>query len=55
MYLFHPLHQGIVLGEAGAALEIERVGKEEGRLSRYAIVKPSQDLSKIEEVLCIIR
>jgi rod shape-determining protein MreC len=40
---------GILVGE------IEKVGKEEGRLYRYAIVRPSQDLSKIEEVLCIIR
>lgn len=41
--------KGILVGE------IEKVGKEEGRLYKYAIVKPSQDLSKLEEVLCIIR
>ena len=41
--------KGILIGE------IEKVGKEEGRLYKYAIVKPSQDLSKLEEVLCIIR
>jgi rod shape-determining protein MreC len=41
--------KGILIGE------IEKVGKEEGRLYKYAIVRPSQDLSKLEEVLCIIR
>jgi rod shape-determining protein MreC len=41
--------KGILIGE------IEKVGKEEGRLYKYAIVKPSQDLSKLEEVLCIIK
>lgn len=41
--------KGILIGE------IEKVGKEEGRLYKYAVVKPSQDLSKLEEVLCIIR
>ena len=30
-----------------------RVGKEPGRLYKYAIVQPAQDLSKLEEVLCI--
>jgi len=30
-----------------------RVGKEPGRLYKYAIVKTSEDLSKLEEVLCI--
>jgi len=34
---------------------VETVGKEEGRLYKYAILKPSQDLSRLEEVLCIIR
>ena len=41
--------KGILIGE------IEKVGKEEGRLYKYAILKPSQDLSRLEEVLCIIR
>jgi rod shape-determining protein MreC len=41
--------KGILIGE------IEKVGKEKGRLYKYAIVKPSQDLSKLEEVLCIIK
>lgn len=41
--------KGILIGE------IEKIGKEEGRLYKYAIVRPSQDLSKLEEVLCIIR
>jgi rod shape-determining protein MreC len=29
------------------------IDKEPGRLYKYAVVKPAQDLSKIEEVLCI--
>lgn len=29
------------------------VGKEPGRLYKYAVVKPAQDLSRLEEVLCI--
>ncbi|MCX5667590.1 MAG: rod shape-determining protein MreC, partial [Candidatus Omnitrophica bacterium] len=41
--------KGILIGE------IEKVGREEGRLYKYAILKPSQDLSMLEEVLCIIR
>jgi len=41
--------KGILIGE------IEKVGKEDGRLYKYAILKPSQDLSMLEEVLCIIR
>jgi rod shape-determining protein MreC len=41
--------KGVLIGE------IEKVGKEEGRLYKYAIVRPSQDLSKLEEVLCIIK
>lgn len=41
--------KGILIGE------IEKVAKDEGRLYKYAIVKPSEDLSKLEEVLCIIR
>ena len=41
--------KGILIGE------IEKVGREEGRLYKYAILKPSQDLSILEEVLCIIR
>jgi len=41
--------KGILIGD------IDNIGKEEGRLYKYAIVKPSQDLSKLEEVLCIIK
>ena len=41
--------KGILIGE------VEKVGREEGRLYKYAILKPSQDLSRLEEVLCIIR
>lgn len=41
--------KGILVGD------IEKIGKEEGRLYKYAIVRPSQDLSKLEEVLCIIK
>jgi len=41
--------KGILIGD------IEKVGREEGRLYKYAIVRPSQDLSKLEEVLCIIK
>jgi len=33
--------------------EISGVGKEPGRLYKYAIIKPAQDLSRLEEVLCI--
>ena len=33
--------------------EVMKVEKEPGRLYKYAIVKPIQDLSKVEEVLCI--
>ncbi len=33
--------------------EVTGVYKERGRLYKYAIVKPQEDLSKIEEVLCI--
>ncbi|MFA5146076.1 MAG: rod shape-determining protein MreC [Candidatus Omnitrophota bacterium] len=32
---------------------VESVDKEPGRLYKYAIVKPAQDLAKVEEVLCI--
>ncbi len=33
--------------------DVVSVGKEPGRLYKYVIVKPAQDLSKLEEVLCI--
>lgn len=33
--------------------EVIRVDKEPGRLYKYAIVKTSQDLSRLEEVMCI--
>jgi rod shape-determining protein MreC len=41
--------KGILIGD------VEKVGREEGRLYKYAVVRPSQDLSKLEEVLCIIK
>lgn len=41
--------KGIIIGE------IEKVNTEAGGLYKYAVVRPSQDLSKLEEVLCIIR
>lgn len=33
--------------------EVVKVGREPGRLYKYAIVKTQEDLSKLEEVLCI--
>lgn len=39
--------KGILVGEVIGA------GKEPGRLYKYAIVRPSQDMSRLEEVLCI--
>lgn len=33
--------------------EVARIDKEPGRLYKYAIVKPVEDLSRLEEVLCI--
>jgi rod shape-determining protein MreC len=39
--------KGILIGK------VTRVGKEPGRMYKYAIVRPSQDLSRLEEVLCI--
>jgi len=39
--------RGILVGE------VVEVGKEPGRLYKYAIVKTSQDMSKLEEVLCV--
>lgn len=41
--------KGILIGE------IEKVDNDRARLYKYAILKPSQDLSRLEEVLCIIR
>lgn len=39
--------KGILIGE------VVSVGKEPGRLYKYAIVRPAQDMAKLEEVLCI--
>ncbi len=39
--------KGILIGEVAGC------GKEPGRLYKYAIIRPSQDFSKLEEVLCI--
>lgn len=39
--------KGILVGE------VVKVGKEPGRLYKYAIVKPLEDLSRLEEVLCL--
>lgn len=33
--------------------EVVKVDKESGRLYKYAVIKPSQDLSKLEEIFCI--
>ena len=33
--------------------KVVKVGKDPGRLYQYAIVKPAEDLSKVEEVLCL--
>jgi len=33
--------------------EVMKVDREPGRLYKYAIVRPAEDLSKLEEVLCI--
>ncbi|MBI5143465.1 MAG: rod shape-determining protein MreC [Candidatus Omnitrophica bacterium] len=39
--------KGVLVGE------VVGVGKEPGRLYKYAVVKPAQDFSRLEEVLCI--
>jgi rod shape-determining protein MreC len=39
--------KGILVGD------IVSVGKEPGRLYKYAIVRPAQDMTKLEEVMCI--
>ena len=39
--------RGIMVGT------VAEVGKERGRLYKYAIIRTSQDMSKLEEVLCI--
>jgi len=39
--------KGILVGD------IVSVGKEPGRLYKYAIVRPSQDMTKLEEVMCV--
>jgi rod shape-determining protein MreC len=39
--------KGVLVGE------IVKVGREPGRLYAYAIVRPAQEMSKLEEVLCI--
>jgi len=39
--------RGILVGE------VVDVGKEPGRLYKYAIIRTAQDMSKLEEVLCI--
>ena len=33
--------------------EVVKVGKEPGRLYKYALIKTAEDLSRLEEVLCI--
>ena len=33
--------------------EVMKVGKEPGRLYKYAIVRPAEDMARLEEVLCI--
>jgi rod shape-determining protein MreC len=44
---------GSIFPKGIMAGKVVDVGKEPGRLYKYAIVKPAQDLSRIEEVLCI--
>lgn len=39
--------KGVLIGD------VVDVGKEPGRLYKYAIVRPAQDMTKLEEVLCI--
>jgi len=39
--------KGILVGD------VVDVGKEPGRLYKYAVVRPAQDMTKLEEVLCI--
>lgn len=39
--------KGVLIGE------VVDVGKEPGRLYKYAIIHPAQDMTKLEEVLCI--
>lgn len=39
--------KGILIGQ------VVKVAKEKGRLYKYAIVEPSSELSKLEEVLCV--
>ncbi len=39
--------KGLLIGE------VTRVAKERGRLYKYAVIKTSSELSKLEEVLCI--
>ncbi|MCX5677676.1 MAG: rod shape-determining protein MreC [Candidatus Omnitrophica bacterium] len=39
--------KGILIGD------VVSVGKEPGRLYKYAIIRPAQDMTKLEEVLCI--
>ena len=39
--------KGILIGR------VTKVAKEQGRLYKYAIVEPSSELAKLEEVLCI--
>lgn len=39
--------RGILVGE------VVEVGKEPGRLYKYAVIRTAQDMSKLEEVLCI--
>jgi rod shape-determining protein MreC len=39
--------KGVLVGE------VIGVGKEPGRLYKYAVIRPSQDMAKLEEVLCI--
>ena len=44
---------GAIFPKGILAGEVVSVDKEPGRLYKYAIVEPSQDLSKLEDVLCI--
>jgi len=44
---------GTIFPEGIPVGEVVKVGKEPGRLYKYAIVKTAEDLSRLEEVLCI--
>ncbi len=44
---------GTIFPKNIVAGQVASVGKEPGRLYKYAVVRPTKDLGKLEEVLCI--